>query len=121
MRWGETLEEAAGAVLGPPDHVVKLSSEQYGEAIDDYLRKHRLLPPGRFHQAHTSVQEFGGRAALVVHAWRSDDPIETTATLAGQPPLLKGPEEPCWRDSAAQPPVSPSQVARARAQGGSRG
>jgi hypothetical protein len=70
---------AADAVLGPPDHTVSLTSEQYGQAISDYLTKHKLLPPGRYHQAASAVQEKPGVASLVVHCWRSDDPVETTA------------------------------------------
>jgi hypothetical protein len=81
--WGRdpfmAFATAADQVLGPPDHTVTLTSEQYGEAIADYLTKHKLLPPGRYHQSHSSVQEGPGRASLVVYAWRSDDPVETTA------------------------------------------
>ena len=88
--WGRdpfmAFASAADAVLGPPDHTVHLSSEQYGQAISDYLEKHKLIPPGRYHQSASAVQEKPGVASLVVHCWRSDDPIETTA--AQPTPLL---------------------------------
>lgn len=83
MNWGASdpfmaFASAADEVLGPPDHTITLTSEQYGEAIADYLKAKKLIPAGRYNQSHSAVQEGPGRAALFVRCWRSDTPVEAS-------------------------------------------